>query len=182
MKKLRLVMCVAAALGVAAVSPANADATDGKGTVTFNGKLINQSCVLEDNSVDITVTLPTMSTKSLDKPGAIAGSKLFNINVKDCPSAITKVAAYFEAMGTSGVNSSTNNLKNSATNDPATNVEVRLYDADETHLPLGNAGKLQNVNATTKTASMTYYGGYYATGQTTAGNVYAQAKFTLSYE
>lgn len=175
-------MCVAAALGMAAVSPANASATDGKGTVTFNGKLITESCTLEDDSVDITVTLPTLSTSSLATAGATAGSKLFKINVKDCPAALTKVAAHFEAMGTSGVNSATNNLKNSATNEPAKNVEVRLYDTNESHLPLGSTGTLQNIDSGTHTASMTYYGGYYATAPTTAGNVYAQAKFTLSYQ
>jgi major type 1 subunit fimbrin (pilin) len=181
MNKLRLVMCVAAALGMAAVSPVNAAATDGKGTVTFNGKLISETCTLEDDSVDITVTLPTLSTASLATAGAEAGSKKFNINVKDCPTALKKVAAHFEAMGTSGVNSATNNLKNSSTSTTAAkNVEIRVYDFDEKHLPMGETGVLQDINA--GIASMTYYGGYYATAKTEPGDVEAKAKFTLSYQ
>lgn len=182
MKKLRLVICVAAALGMAAVSPVHAAANDGKGTVEFKGQLIDETCTLESDSVDISVTLPTLSVKSLASTGAEAGSKKFNINVKDCDASRTKIAAHFEAMGTSGVNSVTNNLKNSATTNAATNVEVRLYDADEKHLPMGTTGTLQNIDATTHKATMTYYGGYYATGATTAGAVTAKAKFTLSYQ
>ena len=174
-------MCVAAALGMAAVSPVHAAATDGKGTVTFNGKLIAETCTLEDDSVDITVTLPTMSTKSLAVAGTEAGSKKFDIKVKDCETGISKVAAHFEAIGASGLNSVTGNIKNdSAITNPANNVEVRLYDANQAHLPLGSTGTLYDV--VDKKATMTYYGGYYATGATTAGLVKAVAKFTLSYQ
>lgn len=177
MRNLKVIVC-ALALGMTASQAANA-AT--QGTVTFNGELITETCTIDTDSENITVTLPTLSTTTLATAGATGGSKLFDINVSDCPTAITLVAAHFEAIGGSGTNSSTGNLTNtySGTDTAATNVEVRLYNSDEQPLALGSTGDTATVSS--GKASMRYYGGYYATGVTTAGKVYAQAQYTLAY-
>lgn len=185
MRNFKLTIC---ALAIAATStvafaadPANL--SDDQGTVTFNGELINETCKLANDSKDIIVTLPTMSVKALNAAGKEAGSKGFDINVTDCPAAITKVAAHFEAIGSTGVNSATGNLVNAhpTAADKAGNVEVRLYDADESQLKLGDTGQAFDVDAATGAVTLRYYGGYYATAATTAGKVYAQSVFTLAY-
>uniref|UniRef100_UPI0035E3F216 fimbrial protein n=1 Tax=Acinetobacter courvalinii TaxID=280147 RepID=UPI0035E3F216 len=60
------------------------------------------------------------------------------------------------------------------------NVQVRLYDADEKPMKVCQTGKAFNVNQDGK-ATMRYYGGYYATGATSPGLVYAQVRYTLAY-
>lgn len=180
-KKLAMYIAVLSMTGASWVHAADT-LQEGQGTVTFNGKLQNETCRVADDSKDIIVTLPTLATASLSVAGAEAGSQKFTINVDNCPPAMSQVAAHFEAIGSSGMNSATGNLKNSA--DPATaanNVEVRLYDADAKHLALGNSSAPQPVEPGTHTATLPFYGGYFATDATTAGEVIARAKFTLSY-
>lgn len=186
MRKLKMKLC-AVALATISVSAmaADADLAPGQGTVTFNGKLIAETCTIASDSLDIQVTLPTLSIQTLKSAGITAGSKNFNVNVENCPKEITNVAAHFEAIGSSGVDSATGNLTNQypdgGTADPkAGNVEVILYDSNEKHLKLGDTGSGVKPDADGK-ATMTYYGGYYATDVTTPGKVYAKARYTLAY-
>ncbi|KAB8313466.1 type 1 fimbrial protein [Erwinia endophytica] len=177
MRNFKMTVC-ALALGMVSASFVQA-AT--QGTVEFNGKLINDTCVIDPESENIVVTLPTLSVQTLAEAGATGGSTSFDIKVTDCPAAITQVAAHFEAIGGTGTDAATGNLINDETTDPATNVQVRLYDTDEAPLALGNTGTASEVDTTSQTATMRYYGGYYATGTTTAGNVHAKAQYTLAY-
>jgi major type 1 subunit fimbrin (pilin) len=154
---------------------------EGQGTVTFNGKLIAETCKLATGSEDITVTLPTVSTQSLAQAANEGGSKSFDISVTDCPVAIKKVAAHFDAVGSTGYNAATGNLTNNATTSAASNVEVRLYNTDGTAVAVGSTGSSFDVDSNSNTAKLTYLGGYYATGVTTAGNVTAKVQYTLSY-
>ncbi|MGE9551474.1 fimbrial protein [Erwinia amylovora] len=172
--------CIAGvvALGVVA-GHAMAATPAGQGTVTFNGTLTANTCVI-DGDVDQTVTLPTLSVKTLATAGNEAGSKNFDIKVKECDAS--KVATHFEAIGSSGVDATTGNLTNSLTGDEAaTKVEIRLYNPDGTQIRAGDTGKEYTVDSTAKTATMTYVGGYYATGQSTAGNVAAKIVYTIAY-
>ncbi|MTD38240.1 fimbrial protein [Erwinia sp. CPCC 100877] len=177
MRNVKLTLC---AMALAAVST-SALAVDGptQGTVTFNGELISDTCTIVSESVSREVQLPTVSIQTLNAKGLEAGSKGFDLNVENCPTGITQVAAHFEAIGSTGVNSETGNLKNLATTTPAGNVEVRLYNSDEAQLKLGETGAPAKV--VDGKATMRYYGGYYSTDATTAGKVYAQAKYTLAY-
>ncbi|WP_158780623.1 fimbrial protein [Pantoea sp. BAV 3049] len=188
MRNFKLTVC-ALALGMMASSSfvyAAGEVT--QGTVEFNGELINETCSIDADSQAIVVTLPTLSTTTLASPGATGGSKLFDINVSGCPTGtdagITQVAAHFEAIGGTGTNATTGNLTNvysGTTADPAAgNVEVRLYNSNEEPLALGQTGDAATISST-GTATMRYYGGYYATAATTAGKVNAKAQFTLAY-
>lgn len=181
MRNLKLSLCAIALAAVSTSALAAGEVT--QGTVTFNGELISETCSIATDSQDIQVTLPTVSTQTLSAAGMAAGSKGFDINVEKCPATITSVAAHFEAIGSSGVDSTTGNLTNQfvETTDlkKASNVEVRLYNSDELQLKLGEAGAAATV--TDGKATMRYYGGYYSTAATTAGKVYAQARYTLAY-
>lgn len=166
-----------------ALSASAADTLNpGQGMVTFDGELVGETCTIENDN--LIVTLPTVSTQSMQGAGGQSGIKNFDIKVKDCPASFKKVAAHFEPIGSSGINYSTWNLKNdyqdtTGSKDAAANVEVRLFNSDHTHLRPGDTGK--EVDIVGGQASMTYAGGYYATGVTTAGKVTAHVVYTLSY-
>ncbi|WP_456310620.1 fimbrial protein [Serratia proteamaculans] len=185
MEKMKF-LATALALSLTASYSYAADLGVGQGKVTFNGKLIAETCQLEDGMDNIMVTLPTLSTQTLAAAGATGGSKVFEIKVKGCDKSIKKVAAHFEAIGSTGVDSKTGNLENKAVtvgeDKPATGVQIRLYnsDAEQNQLLLGDTGESFDV-ATAGTATMRYYGGYYATAKTTPGLVTATAIYTLSY-
>lgn len=180
MRIFKMTLC---AMALTTVSTSTLAAKETQGTVTFNGQLIAETCSIASESVDRQVQLPTVSIQTLNAAGTTAGSKGFDLNVEDCPAGITQVAAHFEAIGSSGVNSKTGNLTNDFTStanvDKARNVEVRLYNSDEQQLKLGETGAQAPV-ANGK-ATMRYYGGYYATDKTTAGMVQAKASYTLAY-
>lgn len=174
------------AIALGAVSGSALAAAPGQGTVTFNGKLIADTCTIASNSQDIVVTLPTLSAKTFNAAGVEARSKGFDINVENCPSTLTRVATHFEAIGASGTNSAKGNLVNADTSTTAAaNIEVRLYNSDEKQLKLGEQGNPFPITAGNGgaggTATMRYYGGYYSTRVATAGNVTAKAVYTLAY-
>ncbi|MDS1916262.1 fimbrial protein [Enterobacter asburiae] len=176
MHNFKMTLC---AMALAAVSTSALAVNDTQGTVTFYGELIADTCTITSDSVNLQVQLPKVSIQTLNASTTTAGSKGFDLNVENCPTGITQVAAHFEAVGSSGVNSQTGNLTNSATTSAATNVEVRLYNSDYQPLKLGETGAPAPV--TDGKATMRYYGGYYATDATTAGLVQAKANYTLAY-
>lgn len=156
------------------------------GTVTFDGLLIAETCTVNTDSTNILVKLPTIAVQKLAAAGDEAGSTSFNINVSACPAGLTQVGAHFEAIANEGT-STTNNLTNSSpVAGRATNVEVRLYNinganAAAKHLKVGTTGAFFPINTAARTATMTYAGGYYATGASTVGPVRAQVQYVLAY-
>lgn len=175
MRNIKLTLC---AMALAAASTSALAAT--QGTVTFNGELTADTCEIAPDSLDRQVPLPPVAVQTLNVPGIEAGTTGFDLNVENCPAGITQVAAHFEAIGSSGLDTATGNLTNaSPAADAATNVQVRLYDTDQQALAVGSTGTatlIDNGNAT-----MHYFGGYYSTAATTAGPVYAQVRYTLAY-
>lgn len=169
-----------AMMGLAVAPMVFAQTAPGTGQVTFNGELYDETCVIDAGDVDKTVTLPTISSKSLAAAGAVYGSKDFTISVSSCPASAASVAAHFE---TTNMNPDTRNAINLAATNKADNVEVQLLDYDgKTQLKLGSTGKFFNIDAVSHAAVMTYYGQYYATAATTAGNVKAVVRYTLAYQ
>ncbi|WP_073991863.1 fimbrial protein [Yersinia mollaretii] len=182
MRKVNLAVC---ALALSVASGAAFAGTDG--TVTFNGKLISETCKVAPGSEDVKVTLPTLSTLNLNKAGEEAGSTSFIIDVVECPAEITKVAAHFEAINSTGANPVTGNLTNNAlAADAAKEVEVRLYNiTDGKQIRVGDTGAkfdvIPGTGADKGTARLSYAGGYYATEATTPGDVTAQVQYVLAY-
>lgn len=175
MRKLNLAYCTLA-LGLMSGYACAAS----QGTVTFNGELIAETCEIDTNDVDKTVTLPRMSTQTLAEAGDEAGSTTFTIKAVNCPTAITKVAAHFEALDSTGYNPVTGNLTNAAVTGAAKNVEVRLYNTDSSVIAVGGTGAAFDVQSD-HTAVMGYIGGYYASAATEPGDVTAKVNYTLSY-
>ncbi|WP_233808504.1 fimbrial protein [Paraburkholderia sp. HP33-1] len=181
MKK-QVTQLMIALMGLSVAPMVFAQTAPGTGKVTFNGQLTDDTCVINAGDEDQTVTLPTVSAKSLPTAGAAYGSKAFTISVSQCPSTLSKVAAHFE---TTNMDPKTGNAINLAVATPAQNVEVQLLDRNgtmvgDTPLLLGNTGAY--VSITNQAATMTYAGQYYATAPATAGNVTAVVRYTLAYQ
>lgn len=173
MKKINFGIC---ALALTLCATANAS-TDGK--VTFNGKLVAETCSIKEESKNLAVTLPTIAIQRLATVGDQAGSTTFTIKVEKCPKDVSKVAAHFEALNTSGFDSTTGNLINSATASVAGGVQVRLYNPDGSPIRVGSTGKPFDI--VNNEASLEYAGGYYAAKQATAGAVTAHVQYVLAY-
>lgn len=180
MFKNKISVCLLA-MGFVACSAYAADPVT-QGTVTFNGELITETCSIVSGDEDLQVQLPTLSTKSLAVAGDEAGSKSFDIRVENCDAGISKVGAHFEALNSTGYDIKTGNLTNASTSaSKATNVQVRLYDADGTPMTVGTTGQMFDIDSTSQKATLRYFGGYYATGASTAGDVMAKVQYTLAY-
>jgi major type 1 subunit fimbrin (pilin) len=179
MKK-QVTQLMLAMMGLAVAPMVFAQTAPGTGKVTFNGELVDETCVIDAGDEDKTVTLPTLSTQSLAAAKQVAGSTMFDISVSQCPAELKSVAAHFE---TTNMNPGTRNAINLASVSKAGNVEVQLLDSDgTTPILLGSTGTSIPIDATSHTATMNYGGQYYATAATTAGNVTAIVRYTLAYQ
>lgn len=172
-------------LGVAALVPQAAKASDG--TITFSGQLTAATCKVNVNggSASGTITLPTMQTSDFGSAGKAAGFTAFTINVSDCSGtgASTKVLPYFEHGPNTDL--STGYLKNSDQNG-ATNVEVMLSNSNSiaSSLNLQNEAGQQNAGTPELTSgdpTFTYYASYISTGKVTAGAVSTSVQYSLTY-
>lgn len=183
MNKMKLALLVAGSLVAGASTSAFAE---GQGTVTFNGKLITETCEIT-SLIDQTVNLDAVSIKTLNGSGKEGGFKAFNIAV-DCPASpteFTQVGIHFEPVGeTTPWDPATGNLKNNSTAaDAAENVQVKIYntnDGVQHHAKIGEVSKW--VTAAAGANTFYYAGGYYATDATTAGPVTAKVQYTLVYQ
>lgn len=174
-------------LSATAISTFSAQATDG--TITFNGKVTDQTCTISTpQGKDFTVTLPTVSTSTLGSANATAGRTPFSINLTKC--AKGQVAAYFEPGAT--VDYKTGRLNNQAkTEDAATNVQIQLLGSNNQPLPVLNVTKENGAQANSQwvtvanegdAADLNYYAEYFATAPAGAGDVTTNVQYTIIYQ
>jgi major type 1 subunit fimbrin (pilin) len=184
MKKNLVSSIIFSALGLASASSfAAQDAAVQGGTITFAGALTDATCQLSGTTPDQTVTLPTVAASGLATAGKTNGSTSFSIAVENCPAAVTKISAHFEAKV--NMDPVTKNLKQTATGDTAAkNVQIQLLNVgDGSVIPVGTRGASFDVTGTgaTRGATMTYAGQYYATGTATVGAVASSTQYTVAY-
>ena len=112
----------------------------------------------------------------------------FAIRLTGCATGMNSaqnVKAYFEP--SSNIDLATHNLKNTATPTKADNVQIQLLNSNGTStILLGEADNGQDVQSETigsdGSATLRYMAQYYATGQSTAGDVKATVHYTIAYE
>lgn len=160
------------------------------GFININGQLTDQSCQVSVNNGgnDLTLTLPTVSVRSLNQVGATAGSTPFTFTFTGCPTGQGDgiVRTFFEA---TNVDQTSGNLINTAPGG-ATNVQVQITDANNQRIVLSGAGIDSNGGrsndgvpiGTDGTASITYHAQYAATGRATSGAVSTQLVYTIQYQ
>ena len=157
------------------------------GTITFNGKVVAQTCSVTTGSKNLTVTLPTVSANSLNSSGEVVGLTPFTISLEGCNTAaatgVQSVKAYFEPNASTDY--TTGNLTNTNTSG-ASNVQIQLLNADGVKaIKLGQAAAAQDVDAVTindAIVTLRYNARYYATGAATAGDVASTVNYTIAYQ
>ncbi|HEY5805266.1 MAG TPA: fimbrial protein [Lysobacter sp.] len=172
----KLLLVAAAGLSIAALS-SPASAADG--TVTITGTVSTVTCSINAGTPNIAVTLPTVPTTSLKVSGDTAGSQTFNIALTGC-GALTKATGYFEP----GANTdfTTGNLKNNGT---ASNVQVRVLNADLTPITMGASLATQGskqITLASGAGNLGYVAQYIATGLGGAGTVTTNVQYTVVYQ
>ncbi|EGF16865.1 MULTISPECIES: fimbrial protein [Haemophilus] len=199
MKKLTLAASLLLALNTLNAQADVSNGADGK--VTIKGKVVDQTCVVTNDSKDIIVTLPTVQTGSLKTTGATAGKTDFAIQFQNCKAAVghNQVKAFF--LPKSGFTDASGLLENKATSTPATNVKIQLLNADGSVIKAGlndkaitaadgtelDATQVQGSQSVALTAGITtgkipYAAQYYATGKAGTGDVQGIVEYNLAYE
>jgi len=175
MNKLLLSAALVAAFGAAALAPQSAMAVDG--TITVTGTVNASSCKINgaNSPAAINVTLPTVSTTSLNAAGAVAGRTPFSLALSGC-GALTSAKTFFEPGPTILADG---NLKNGG---GATGVEVQLLDNSFNAINLTNGGPQTATALTSGAATINYYAQYYANAAAGAGSVSTSVQFTMLYQ
>ena len=173
---MKKIILAASALALGSVAAHAAD-----GTVTIKGMVTDQTCEVNANSKDITVTLPTVGVGSLGSAGTTAGRTPFTINLENCKAG--DVSAFFETGG--NVDAASGRLNNTG---GASNVQVQLLNDSSVFIPvLANATQAPVTTKATVaseggSAALNYYAEYYATGVATAGDVATSVQYTINYQ
>lgn len=137
--------------------------------LNFIGNYVTPTCQVVGSS-DMTVTLPTVSTQALSASGATAGDTVFTITVQ-CESGIPNAQVYFDG-GATDPASGHLNPQPVPGETSATNVQVRLANADGSPIRVGDRNTIQIIPITsTNPTPVNFIASYYATGKTTAGMV-----------
>jgi type 1 fimbria pilin len=128
------------------------------------------------NTTPINVTLPTVSSSSMNANGATTGSTPFAIALTCSSGATLDIQLDFNgtASGIAGVLTKTSGT--------SSGVAVQLLDKNFTPVTFGNAGKTLVGGTPNGQLNIQYYARYYRTAVITAGTVVASATFTLSYQ
>jgi major type 1 subunit fimbrin (pilin) len=181
MKKVAIAVSIAALFG--AVNMANAAST---GTITFNGELTANTCDVKVNNqnVDGTVTLPTISANQLTLAGNTSGLTGFTVELENCSgAALNGASVFFQAGG--GVDQDSGRLNNIG--GTASNVQLQLRDGSSSSQAVIKAGDTSQVLDTTYVdisathAILPYLVEYYATDATTPGTVITSAVYSIQY-
>ncbi|WP_163122596.1 fimbrial protein [Acinetobacter portensis] len=153
-------------------------------TVTFQGEVTDQTCKATINGqTDSTVLLPTVSSTELSATGMTTGLTPFSISVQDCQVDTADVEISTKFLGHNVT--TTGNLGNIATSNPAGNVSIQLT-ADATGAAPVTLNGVTSVDGLVLKAGQTsathqFGAQYYAEDAATAGAVTAVAEYTLSY-
>ncbi|HHF3391879.1 TPA: fimbrial protein [Haemophilus influenzae] len=170
--------------------------------VTFKGKVLANTCKLETESQNMTVTLPDVGKNALDQKGRVAGPKPFQIKLKECGAnsatpAATVVRARFYHIPAAGMSTTivdaTNDftLTNTKTTNKAQNVNIQLFEKDgSTPIKIVTTGSTETTPTTIYKETINggnniilhYVAKYYATGVATAGEVEASTNFEVVYD
>lgn len=158
-------------------------AADGK--ITFKGEVVTQSCVVEAADQSKTVILPKISTVSLTHVGDTTGTTPFSIGLTHCDSSDTIKDVGLSFVGPN-IDLDTNTLKTDGVGTTtAKNVNIALYNQDDSQIMLGGDTTTQNTSYTQITndkAQLNYFAKYYSTGIVEAGLVETTVDFEIIYK
>lgn len=181
MKKLTLAAGLLLSLGLTT----SAFASDG--TVTITGKINDQTCQVNTNGKNLTVTLPTVQKTALGAADSVAGKTPFSITLTGCKVSESDEVALFFLPDSQYVNPTTGNLLNKATDSKADNVEIQLLNDNDDAIQIGKnltdqGIKYTKLNKETE-KTLNYNAQYIAKGGAAgAGNVQAKVEYNIIYK
>ncbi|VTP77118.1 fimbrial protein [Haemophilus influenzae] len=167
----------------------NASKTHAKITVT--GEVVDNTCEINLDDRSQTVALKKVGKNQLLKAGDVAADKLVQIRLENCSKGnagnvgtTDKVTVTFNA--TDKIDYYNNGtLKNQERGqDKATNVNIQFANLDGSAIRIGveEQNKVKAVSFENDKNVVQFLARYYATGQSTAGKVKAEAELDLAYE
>lgn len=162
--------------------PLLAQADGEQTTITINGYIVDNTCVVSADSLNIPVDLQTNNAKDFFRVGTTGPAKPFSIILAPCGSEVGDVKVQF-----SGVADDTNSdlLKIDSGNGTASGVGIELLDNQQQQIPLNS--DFSSLTAVSLVPGTTNTLNYYARLMSTrypvgAGAVTATATFTLEYQ
>lgn len=66
------------------------------GSITFTGEIVDNTCVLSEESRDLTVELPVVTSSEFSGVGDYAGEKSFDILLNKCPKSVNTAKVSFD--------------------------------------------------------------------------------------
>ena len=154
------------------------------GTITINGKVMDQTCTIGGTDGNYIVTLPSVSKSTLATANSTNGDTLFSINLSNCP--VGSIGIYFDNSH-ANINSA-GRLKNTVMSpNAAANVDVQLLNSAKTILDLtkdasGQNLILSNVGTAGGNAKIDFYARYFANAaNVTAGGITTTATYYVIY-
>lgn len=184
MNKLTTSLALVSAMLVAGTTHA-VDASDvartETGTLNFTGKVVGVTCTIgqaEGKQVD--VALDDVLRSQLLQVNNVAGSKQFQIDLTGCQAG-DNVALEFDSANRN-IDSTTGNLTNIATSNPAKDVQIQLLKEDGTTRIALNTRQSFKTTATTDTVSLKFFAQYFASSnEVSVGAVQSSIGFNLNY-
>lgn len=185
-----LASALAVTCGALTLAPAAHAVTSPSGTITFQGRVVANSCVITvtggatspaGGAASGLVTLPTVYTTDFSGAGSFTGATPFTISLTGCDSSFTSAQTLWNA-GTN-LSATGGRLKNTS----GSNVDVQLLNGSGTAMDLSQATAAaqgsQSVSFSSGAATLNYSARYYATAaSTTAGAVNTSVQFTMIYQ
>lgn len=156
------------------------------GTITFNGELTANTCdvIVDGQTANATVVLPSVSTSQLQSATLTAGDTDFVMALNNCSGTLQTASAFFEA-GAS-VDIATGRLLN--TTGTAANVSLQLLDGSSparAEIQVGSQNQVTNStykDVTSGSTTLPYIVRYYAEAATTAGTVVSNVVYSIQYQ
>jgi major type 1 subunit fimbrin (pilin) len=153
------------------------------GTITINGKIVDQTCALGGTSGNYTFGLPPIAKSKLAAADLTAGDTIITLNLSNCP--VGNVGVYLDNTNSNIVNG---RLKNTApVAEAATNVQIQLLNSDNKIINLNKDRTGQNIITKTistenGSADIDFTARYYSTNATTAGTVSSSITYFVVYQ
>ncbi|HGM5581544.1 TPA: fimbrial protein [Pseudomonas putida] len=148
------------------------------GEITFHGRVLAPTCVVNGGDGNLPVTLPDVNASKLVRPGEVAGETPFELRLSNC-THLGSVSTYFEP-GPSISDSGRLIVDEGGSR----NVELQLLNSAKRVMNLAAAKGSQNsqtVAIVDGNATLRYYAQYYSTGSTTPGLVSSKVRYSLDY-
>lgn len=148
------------------------------GEITFQGRVLAPTCVVNGGDGNLPVTLPDVNAARLVRPGDVAGETPFQLHLSNC-THVGSVSTFFEpgpSIGDAG--------RLIVDEGGSRNVELELLNSAKRPINLAAAKGSQNSQTVTivdGNATLRYYAQYYSTGNTTPGLVSSKVRYSLDY-